>query len=359
MKKLVIFLVFILFTMGSLFSFTLDLENAQYGSLIEIKPNENIEDSFTGFGASIINEGTAESDFQAFAAEVFIPGSVKENLDVFAARVDIRGNIGGDMTFGCASLDISGNINGKLQGGAASITLSGNFGDDVDISGAVVRLSGNYDGDVKINSDNIIINPGTKIKGDLLYSATEIDIPDDAEVGGEIKHFIVEKKPEKEKNPFLSYLFEVLWKIGAYFLIGLILWIIIPERLNTIITNITGKPLRSLLWGILSIIVIPILSVILLFTFIGIPSGIFMGIGYAILLYVSQVIAGIFIGYWILRLLTKNEKVHLLLATLVGVIAYSIIASIPIFGWLIFIASAIFSIGSVLSTIWNLRKATI
>lgn len=349
----------ILLIPGIVLSINIDLSNARFDAVVEVGPDEIIKGNLTGFGASVSNYGKIKGDFQAIGADVYIPGTVNGDVSAFGARVEISGDVNGDMEVGCASLEIDGNVNGKLTGGGAVLDLSGNFGDDVEIGGAVIRLSGNYGGDVKIDSENVEISPNTNISGDLLYSARDIDIPDGATIGGEVKHFVPVEPEKKKENPYLAYLYDVLWKIGAYFLIGLILWIIIPAKYETILSRITEKPFKSLLWGVLSLIVLPIIAIILMVTFIGIPAGIFIAILYFILVYTSQVIGGTYIGHWVLRLFKKTEEVNLFLSMLIGVVIYAIVASIPFFGWLVFLASAIFAVGAALSMVWLIREKTV
>jgi hypothetical protein len=144
----------------------------------------------------------------------------------------------------------------------------------------------------------------------------------------------------------LRFWFKIIWAVGLL-LMGLLLVLLFPRLIKGIGSMITQRPGESLLWGFLGLIVIPILSVLLLVTVIGMPVGLLMLTLFLWILYLSQLSLGVVLGD---RLFPFEEKKGwtLFWRLAVGVIIIQALTFIPYVRFFVNIASIIFGLGATL-----------
>ena len=80
--------------------------------------------------------------------------------------------------------------------------------------------------------------------------------------------------------------------------------------------------------------VAPLLIFILVLTIIGFPLAVILGVAYFIILYISQVIAGIALGFFAVSLFAgRNYRGSLMWPMILGMILFVTLTSLPFLGW--------------------------
>jgi hypothetical protein len=106
--------------------------------------------------------------------------------------------------------------------------------------------------------------------------------------------------------------------------------------------------------------VTPIALVIVFITIIGIPLSVIGTVVYFIGIFLSQIAAGLFIGYWILSYFRNVQSRGILIgAFVIGFILLSLVQLIPFVGWIFWLAAAIFGIGAMAMSQKTLRSQAI
>ena len=302
----------------------------------EIKVTGTINGGVIAAGGSIIVTGNVTNDIKAAGGEVRIGGDVGDNVLVFTGNLVLEKNarIARDLTLGAGTATIDGTVNGNINGGAS----------DVEMNGATK-------GNVTVNiSNNLKISPGATIGGNLEYTA-----PRPGEISGIVSGTTTYKETPVRREDFMSRLpgeiIGYLWLL----LIGIISLILAPELTQKNSDSISVNPLKNLLWGLLFLIVTPIVAVLLLITIIGIPLSLILLVIYIILVYISRIYIGLWVGQYVLGKL-KQETRSRVLAMALGLIIVVIGINLPIIGGFIHFIIILLGLGAIILTEYNVYK---
>lgn len=299
----------------------------------EIKVTGTINGGIIAAGRSITVTGKVTNDIRVAGGEVRIGGDVGDNVLAFTGNLIIEKNarIARDLTLGAGTATIDGTVNGNVNGGASNMVMNGAT-----------------EGNVNVNiSNNIKISPGATIGGNLEYTA-----PRPGEISGIVSGTTTYKETPVRRENFMSRLpgeiIGYLWLL----LIGIVSLILAPELTQKISDNISVKPLKNLLWGLLFLIVTPIVAVLLLVTVIGIPPGLILLVVYIILLYISRIYIGLWVGQYVSGKL-KQETKSRVLAMALGLIIVVIGINLPIIGGFIHFIIILLGLGAIILTGYN------
>lgn len=230
----------------------------------------------------------------------------------------------------------------------------------VRIAGENIKISGNIDKSCYLTGTNIDLNSSI-ILGDLNYSAKEEINLDNTDVSGKINFNKIEENEDSEEaltvieNVLNSFkITKMLSTILSTFLIaGLIL--LISDKFNNISKNIEIGPFigKSLLVGILSLILIPMLSLILMISIVGFGVGLLLLVLYIMVLINSISIVSLTIAINIFKEKTDTSKWIILGTTVLISLALYIINTLI---WIIGVLTCILGLGIVIKTIFS-KKA--
>ena len=230
-------------------------------------------------------------------------------------------NIGKDTT--AQGVYLSGeeiNFKGKCEGFYAT--------------GGTIIINGNIDGDLNVTCDEFIIAKNGNITGSIKVNSPKEPIVNSNVSINDIDYTKIEN--DKYENKFKSLIgFGTLISILASLLIGIIIYSIFKKFFTSSDKVLMNEPFTVALSGIGSLLVIPIISILLFITIIGLPLGIITFIMYFIVLYLSPTIMGIVTG----RLIFKDKNPYLQL--LGGIIIIRLLSLIPFIGGITWVLSGV------------------
>ena len=112
--------------------------------------------------------------------------------------------------------------------------------------------------------------------------------------------------------------------------------------------RIVSFPLRTLGWGLIFLVCVPITALILCFSIVGLPVGITALATYLVFSYISRVYVALAIGREILDRITKQE-LRVIWPLIIGLLIITILSSIPFYiGWIVRILCVLFGLGGML-----------
>ncbi len=305
----------------------------------EIRVTGTINGGIMAAGGSIIVNGNVTDDIRAAGGEVKIGGDVGDNVLAFTGQFVLEKNarIARDLTLGAGNAVIDGTVNGNINGGAT----------DLEMSGAVK-------GNVTVELDNNIkIFPGATIGGNLEYKA-----PHKGEISGLVSGKTTYKETPVKKGDLQSKIdgeiIGYLWLL----LIGIVSLILAPELTQKNSDMVTIKPLRNLLFGLLFLIITPIVAILLLITIIGIPLSLIIFIIYIISLYISRIYVGFRVGQYVLEKL-KIETRSRALTMASGLLILLIVINLPIIGGFIHFVVLLLGLGAIALTEYDIYRKLI
>ena len=313
-------------------------------------------------GSTVTVAGTINGDLVALASSVVIEGDITGSVRAAASSIRFSGTIGEDLVIAGSSIqvDSASEIGKDLVFGGSNVKIGSTVVGDILGAGDVVRLSDIIGGDAEIAVNRLVIASTATINGDLVYtSENEADISPDAFIAGETTW----KIPAHDKwyhNWSLSPAVKFWSKVISYLmvlLVGIIIVLVAPRKSTEAANKLRTKPLKSLGWGALLLIVTPIAIAISVLTVIGIPLGIAGTLLYGALIFISQLVIGFFIGYWIIQRLNMEEtRGSLVLALFIGFTLLTLVKLIPVVGWIVWWVTVLFGIGAIALLVERKKK---
>ncbi len=254
------------------------------------------------------------------------------------------------------SLILSGDVGINVYNISRNFTLSGNVDSDVFSSSAKSNLDGCISGNVNISSENITISDELSIEGDLNYSSKEqITIPENT-VKGSTNFASINEDTEVSTltkiNAFLTSVLSLAVLAIVLFVIGK--WLNC-KFINTYPDFVKNLP-KSLLYGFLALIIIPIASLILLICGVTINLAFILTALYLVLLLIASSVVIIVLSKLVAeKLNVKFEKANNTLLTILSIIVlsivYKLIQLIPVLGSITIFAFLIIGIGILINNI--------
>jgi cytoskeletal protein CcmA (bactofilin family) len=339
-------LIFLLFLSAS--SSALDFRT---GDNIFIPKGTVIDDNLFVGGDKVTVSGTVKGNLLAFGGNIMINGNVDGTIIAGGGDVTISGQAK-DIFIGGGDIAINGIVKRDLLigGGQVYINKQAKVGNDVFLGCGNADIAGKIYRNLKIGGGDITIAPSALVKGNLDYSAQKIDISKQAKILGAVTTFAPPDYGDKASKLFNGFIaFQKIIGFFAIILLGILAIVFLPNQVKLITEKMTGEFWKSLGWGILSLIVIPLVAILLLVTLIGIPLGILLLIAYCFGIYVAVIFTSVVIGKWILGKLGKPD-ISLIWGFLLGLIILNLITMIPVVGWIISFILFLWAFGALVTS---------
>jgi cytoskeletal protein CcmA (bactofilin family) len=233
-----------------------------------------------------------------------------------------------------------------------NIDIKGKVNKSIIIIGGKLRLFGHVEEDLICISSDVKIYKNAFIKGDLFVIGGKLEKDPEMRLQGEYSYFKFNlKKIETTLLPIISdsqsMTFFKAAKIILWLILALIIFAIIPKKINHAEEIFEKNMLRIGITGILSIlafILLFLIFIILSFVIIGIPLLFILILFYFVLIMFGRTVLLYFIGIKILK--TVNIKnVTPALFIFVGISFYLMLKFLPVFGPILLIIFNMFEIG--------------
>ncbi len=343
------------------------------GNSVVIPQDEVIDDDLFAFARSVRISGKVNGDVFVFAQEVAIENDVNGSVYTGGAQIKINLEKCRSIWAFCGSLDLDAKVERNLLFFGGQLKTQNNssinkdiiaFGGEVNLNGEVQgKVKGNMGrlnlnaqiGDVDIKADEVNVRSGAVVKRNLIIKSSKEPIIDpNAQILGKTDYQKIEEKTQKRKTG-LSGFFKWL-----FFFSKLIIGIILVALFRPYIKS-TSEVLRISTWkslgvGFLTVVVIPVITVITLATIIGIPIAIFGIFLFLTLAYVSGIVFATGFGEWLISLFKKDGNIAPILSFIVGFIIVCLISLIPFIGFFIRLAVFFFGTGMIVILIHKMWK---
>lgn len=279
---------------------------------------------------------TGESDY-LFAAGRLVTLNNKVENDAFVAGMNVildKISIGRDLYIG-----------------GESISLSGDFGRNVYAGGSTVVLDGVYKGDVTVDAEHIEVGDGVKIVGILKYNdKASLKISEKSVIGAKETYKSVvnnEYQPTKE-SLIKAKAGSILFGLANGLVLGLLMLWLMPyvfEKLVSKNSNLNfGLAAKRFGWGLLLLIVLPILFIISLITVVGVGVGVLMITFYGLVIGLSGILVGYLLGQKLRPILFKDKK-NKYLDFIIGYVVLMAVKTIPVLGGIISLMTVVLGLG--------------
>jgi cytoskeletal protein CcmA (bactofilin family) len=303
-------------------------------------------------GGLVEVSGTVNGDVLAAGGQVIISGAVSDNVRAAGGVIQISGQVGKNISVagGAIVIDKAAVIGGNLLAASGTIQVGGAIAKEARVSARDMSVSGRINGNVDFKGDNFSSLPGSRIGGNLQAS---VDKKEHVEITeGTVLGTVDISTPETRTYERIlglrvwRFWFKVLWACSLL-LTGFVLLFIYPRQLNGIGTTISQLPGKSLVYGLLGIVLTPLLGIILLITVVGIPLGLLCLCLFLWIVYLSQLSLGVVLGQ---RLFGQEggSRWNQFWSFAVGLLIVQALTFVPYLRELVLLAGLIFGYGAIL-----------
>jgi len=232
---------------------------------------------------------------------------------------------------------------GNLTTFGGTVAINGEVKGDVVAFNSDVVIAGTVDGNIELYGGNVILHSGSDVYGDIhLYGGHWARGTSTQLHGTVIDH---------TKN--VGWLFTNIsgfsfsfWSLLIWVTLGILLTSLLPEHVMLVRTTAVSKMRRSLVIGLLSILLAPPVLVVLIALVLSIPLAIIVGLGLLAAWALGVVAIGWHLGDYIMRKVAPHQNTRLV-QIVVGLTVLVLAGSLPYIGWLITIGAGLLGLGAV------------
>lgn len=314
-------------------------------------------------GQEVTLEGSTGGAMLAAAQTISVPGRVGGTARLMAQSITIGGEVEGDLMGAAQEIEVEADasVERDLWLAAQQVDVIGNVGRDIHGTAQRVTITGIVGGDVRVEAEEVRLEPGARVEGDLIYtSVNRADIDQQATVAGRV----VRREPaEPRLDDAESVLLRLLRSIAGGLILGLVLLWLLPRFLPTTSGVLRNSPLASLGVGLAAVILAPLVAVFLFVLAGWIGAGfsvpLVLLVAYLLLLLLSRVIVAFTIGALVLRIRPDDpapSRGRLFFSLLIGVVVLSALGLIPALAALINFIVILLAMGAAILASFRWRK---
>jgi hypothetical protein len=253
---------------------------------------------------------TKSSQGPSFGGNVVIEPKevVCGDLTLFGGTIEVRGEMRGNVTAFNSNVIIDGVVNGNMTLFGGTVLLS---------NGSQVH------GHIDLYGTRELKEQGTRLDGTITDHA---------------KHYWFPDRMGEFSFPF--------WSLLIWVVLGIALITLLPEHIMFVRTTATTKTRRSIIIGLLSILLAPAVLVVLIALILPIPLALILALGLIAAWALGSVAIGWIVGERIMRAVAPQYN-RRLIDVVVGLAVLVLVGSIPYIGWLVTIGVGLLGLGAV------------
>ncbi|MBQ2638236.1 hypothetical protein IJF89_00965 [Candidatus Saccharibacteria bacterium] len=299
----------------------------------------------------------------------FLAGNQVESSDIIHGLAAFAGNgvvfsgASDYATLAGNSIIVSGSIKNDLfvAGSAIELTDEASIGRDVFGVGSTILIKTNLNGNAFLSGSRLVLENVT-IAGDLKVGFDEIVIKGKSAISGTFEYndnALVSGLENLSAGQTVTYTgtknsaitFNLDYVDRLVFLLGRLLVTIVAVALcakfsKRLLAEFDLKnSWKDLALGLVLLVVVPLVSIFVMVTIIGLPLG-FIGLAvYILFAYLANSVTGGVLGHLLAEKLFKQPKMHIFLQYALGIVLIELLTLIPYVGSLIGAISVCFGFG--------------
>ena len=338
---------------GAKVNITGEQSNGIYGAGGEVVVSGSSKGSARLMGAIVKFLGRVGDDLWIAGGDLTIKGDVAEHVHGWGGKIMLNSLVGGNASLMGADLHVgsSAAISKKSHLSGDKVLFEGASIGAVELEGREVVFSGRANAGLTIRAPFVKIGDGASIKGDVtIHTIGEPEISDQARIDGKVNIKSLPKWEAMRRSHEGGVVNRIALGILATlcaFLTGLLTLSLARGGVEKTIDTLVEEPLRSGLWGVGGLLIIPLLAVFLVLTVLGTPLAAALLMTVPLILLLSLTGSGFAIGEWIFNRSGETvSAMHRALSLLAGLILIVISSLVPYIGWAVLVAAVIFGAGA-------------
>lgn len=348
---------------------------ANLDSKAEVAKDSTYSGLFMRSAESIVIDGTVDGDVIVAGSDVTINGTVNGSVYAAGDTVRITGPVKGNIHAAASEVIYSGRTEGTLfLAGMKVATEASARANNAFMAGSTVAVAGEYAGSLYAAGSQVEVS--AKIRQNASLAGGQIKITDKAQIDGNMKYASdqeatvandravagsisrVSTPQPSAADRFMARLAETFYWLVANILFAAVVLRFAPKLLLPAEDAFTEQPLNNILKASAFLFLVPIGIVLGLFTIIGIPLMLILGLLYILTLVLAPTAAAHWLGRLVWRLQAKGTEATQRLrlsygqevaAAGVGFLIAAIIGLVPVVGGLVSLALFLVGLGILMS----------
>ena len=343
------------------------------GNDVAVAQSETVDETLFASGRTVDIAGTVNGDIFCAGQHVSISGTVNGDIICIGQDVQITAAVHGSLRAAGQSLTLGSAVDGNVTTAGQSVTFGSGFtAEDVTVAGQDATLNGSVGRDMTVSAGSAIIdghigrnltaqvnhlslNDNAAVAGNVEYTSSHtLSRSGSATIGGSITH----NEPLQPQRGgrygallgggplFALYLF------AALLITALVLVLLFPLLFHTASDVAMEEPLKTVIVGLASSILIPAAVFVLMVTVLGVPVGILLLLFWLVALTLSGALSAYYLGRLLIGRKTPNPFLYMLL----GVVILLVLYFIPFVGIVVSALSVWFGIGMLILQIPRLPR---
>ncbi|HNX10596.1 MAG TPA: polymer-forming cytoskeletal protein [bacterium] len=319
---------------------SLVIDGNVYGDVIaaaeNITINGEVNGDVIGVASNITVNGPVSGSIRVLGENLNFNNAVNRNINALGNVVILGNNskVGGDVLAASGALESRGQINGSLHG----------VSDRWVIAGTVLQ---NVDARISNPEGTVTLVDSAKVSGSFKYMSLKEGGINSSLVEGEVIRLVPKDKGWQAGPYFLHRLYGLLSSL----LVALVILSLWPRQIRKIAVVEKNKLGWQALIGLAALFLTPFVCFLLLFTFIGWPLALILGVLWLVAIYLAKIWVGISLGAWIFQKLKKAPTKKGLSEMALGLLALWILLAIPFVGMAVSFLAICWGLGMIVGSI--------
>jgi hypothetical protein len=298
-------------------------------------------------GRTLVVNGRVDGSILAAGNEVTLNGPVGENVRAAGNTVTLTNKVGRNASLAGSDIILAPNVEvgGGLLAAANRLEVRGKIADDVLAGGGSFVLGGKVGGGVKADVGRLKVLPEAEVAGKVFYRSRQAaSIPSSAQLKGGVQF---EPRPSRTVEVNWRRVGQVInagWFLGLL-LLGVILWLLYPERLRELTVPEKRTWTRGFLLGLLGLVVGPIAIGLAFASFVGIPIAlVLLGLYLGGLIFTLP-LTGALAARQVLTTYYPDLTLHPALVAALGMAGIFLLGLVPVVGPLVRLLAVVLGLG--------------
>jgi hypothetical protein len=335
-----------------------------YGDLIiaggTVTINDTVSSDILAAGGTIIFNGYVGDDIRCAGGKMKILKNVSGDVVVTGGNIVIgKDAVVGNLISAGGEITIDGQVAGAVKTASGKFFLNGIVMNDLDCRGGDITINGIVHGrSVLVAGDKLTIGNGAVFNNDVRYWAPSKNVAFNNSVKNGQPVYDTSLRIKRDQWYFLGFssVLGLIWYVGMVFAVIMIIQFLFSRTMKKAGQTAYDKALKSLGFGFLFWIGVPVAAAIVCVTIVGVPVGILLLFSYIILALFAGTITAVVAANWLdSRSLAKWSCWRMVFVALGIFIVFRIVSLTPFFGWFIFALLVCIAFGSILLNV-NWRR---
>ena len=336
-----------------------------HGDLVIAGGTININDSVSNdiiiAGGEITLNAHAGDDIRLAGGRLNVNQNVTGDVVVTGGSFQLARNstVGGSLIAGGGEVTVDGSINGYVRSMAGSFVLNGRVGKHLDSRGKDISINGTIAGDAVLSADEIEVGQDAAFGNKVRYwSADPVNFGQSVKSGNAVLDESLRIDGGSGKYLGFASFLGLLWYLGAALVFIVLIQFLFGRYIQNASVNFSRAGAgRSILYGFLFFILIPVAILVALLTLIGIPLALLMIFLFMTLILLATVITSLVLANYINIRYYDNRGMWRQVWTAFGIfILLKLITLIPVLGWLLMIAAVFLAFGVLIVEFLRVRR---